>query len=127
MSIPLEFEDLSKQIRLKIFIEGSSSWILRGLIEDVDEYALSTLDMLLSENLPEDIEYEINEENNLCKIEPNEPDCENTLVIPLYRVGEKDPFAYIVFNRIIGDNTYELSFRKILLQTKQNREHTSLE
>ncbi|WFO75518.1 hypothetical protein J4526_01060 [Desulfurococcaceae archaeon MEX13E-LK6-19] len=116
MSLPIELEDLKKQLSLRIVIDGPASWATRGLIEDVDEYVLSTLDMLLSENLPEDVEYEIQEDTNLCSIEPSEPDCERTLVVALYRVNEENPIAYIIFNRIIGDNTYEFSFRKIIIK-----------
>lgn len=117
LSLPIELDDLRKQLNLKVYIDGPANWSVRGLIEDVDEYVLATLDMILSENLPEDMEYEIHEDKNLCSIDPSEPDCEETLIVSLYRINEKDPIAYIVFNRVIGDNTYEFSFRKILVKT----------
>ncbi len=116
LSIQDELEELKKQIDLRVNISGPSSWVIRGLIEDVDEYVISSLDMLIGENLPNDLEYEILEDKNLCSIDSREPDCEDTLVIAIYRVEEKDPIAYIVYDRIIGDNTYEFRLRKIILK-----------
>ncbi|GEM_PF-1728679 len=114
-TLPPELEELKHLVNLNIRIEGPSSWIVRGLIEDIDEYVIDTIMLMLDENLPEDLEYEVLEDKTLCDIEPNEKDCEKTFLIAIYFNAEKEPFAYIVFDRRIGDNTYVFKLRKIIL------------
>lgn len=114
-ALPPEFEELKHLVDLYIHVVGPSSWEIRGLIENIDEYAIDTISLILDENLPEDLEYEILEDKTLCDINPEEQDCENTLVIAIYFNEEYEPFAYIIFNRELGDNTYILKLRKILL------------
>ncbi len=114
-TLPPELEELKHLINLVIHIEGPSSWIVRGLIENVDEYVLDTISLILDENLSEDLEYEILEDKTLCDISPGEKDCKDTLPIAIYFNGDVDPLAYIVFNRKLGDNTYIFKLRKIIL------------
>ncbi len=118
-TLPPELEELKNLINLTIHIEGPSSWIVRGLIENIDEYVLDTISLILDENLSEDLEYEILESKTLCDISPEDGDCKDTLLIAIYYDGDADPFAYIIFDRKLGDNTYIFKLRKIIL-TKYN-------
>ncbi len=113
----VSFEDLRKFLEINVNIEGASSWFIRELIEYIDEYMLSSIGLLLDENLPKDMEYEVLENKTLCDLGFREPDCEKTFIIALYASSEEKPIAYIVFDRVIGDNTYYFKLRKIMPTT----------
>ncbi len=117
MTLPPELETIKHNVNIKISVEGPSNWIFRGLIEDIDEYVLDSIALILDEQLPENMEYEIREDKTLCDIKYEE-DCEKTIVVELYMTDYEKPVAFIIFDRIIGDNTYVFRLREIILVEK---------
>ncbi len=114
MTLPPELETIKHIINIKISAEGPSNWVFRGLIEDIDEYVLDSIALILDEQLPENMEYEIREDRTLCDIKYEE-DCEKTIIVELYIANYEKPVAFVVFDRVIGDNTYVFKLRKIIL------------
>ncbi len=114
MLIPPELEELKRALDIRIELSGPSHWVIRNLINDLDEYIIDAIMLILDESIPEGFEYEILEDTTLCDIRSDERDCENTFLVALYIEGTNKVVSYIVFDRIIGDNTYILRHRKII-------------
>ncbi len=107
-------DEIKRVVGIRVSLEGPSHWIVRGLIEDIDDYVVGCITMLLDEYLPDDIEYDVLEDKTLCDIDSSAKDCRDTLLIALYYRDDEKPFTYIVFNRRLGDNTYSLEFREVI-------------
>ncbi len=112
--LSLSENTLKKVLNIKLYFEGPSDWSIREYIEVIDEYLMERLPVILNNVLePYGLEASILKDEEACRV-LGEHECSSRIVVAIYDGEGGHVLFYVVYRRVVGDNTFEFQLEKLI-------------
>jgi hypothetical protein len=110
----IDVKSLKRVLSMHVLVEGGSSWAFRELIDLVEEIIEERLPLILNSVLePLGLDSSILRDDG-CKIFPQDPRCNDYIVVGIYSQGSDKPVLYAVYYVTRGENTFEFKFLRLV-------------